>query len=115
VSGGGERQLKLLGRDFGALADASSAANLGRMGASCAQLKLDVDGAQAFAPIPDTRAQRYWAAALKAYARGAADCVTGAHSSSTTLIVRAANEIIAGSNSLDKVTARLSQIAGVGI
>jgi hypothetical protein len=115
VSGGGERQLTLLGRDFGALAEASSAANMTRMGASCAQLKLDVAGAQAFAPIPDTRAQRHWSAALAAYARGAADCVKGTHTSNTPLILRAADEIVAGSNSLDKVTARLNQIAGIGI
>jgi hypothetical protein len=112
VAKGGETQLTTLGTDFGALVKAANAADMPRMGASCDQLRKDVESAQAYAPIPDASAQREWAAALAAYARGATDCVDGAGASNVELITQAANEIMAGSAHLDKVTVRLNDIAG---
>ena len=112
VAKGGEKQMTTLGVDFGALEKAANAADMTTMGASCGQLRKDVESAQAYAPIPDASAQTAWAAALAAYARGATDCVDGAGTANVDLITQAANEIMAGSGSLDKVTARLNEIAG---
>jgi hypothetical protein len=112
VSKGGDQQLTTLGTDFGALEKAANATDMTAMGAGCVQLRKDVASAQAYAPIRDASAQRNWAAALAAYGRGATDCVNGAGSANVDLITQAANEIMAGSNSLDKVTARLNEIAG---
>ena len=82
------------------------------MGAGCVQLRSDVQSAQAYAPIPDASAERNWAAALAAYERGATDCVNGTGAANADMITQAANEIMAGSADLDKVTLRLNQIAG---
>jgi hypothetical protein len=112
VAKGGEKQLTTLGIDFGTLEKAANTADMTTMGASCGQLRKDVESAQAYAPIPDASAQSAWAAALAAYARGATDCVDGAGTANVDLITQAANEIMAGSGSLDKVTARLNEIAG---
>jgi hypothetical protein len=112
VAKGGEKQLTTLGTDFGALEKAANAADMTTMGAGCVQLRKDVDSAQAYAPIPDASAQRNWAAALAAYERGATDCVNGTGTANVDMITQAANEIMAGSASLDKVTARLNEIAG---
>jgi len=112
VAKGGKTQLTTLGTDFGALEKAANAADMPTMGASCDQLRRDVESAQAYAPIPDASAQREWAAALAAYARGATVCVGGAGAANVELITQAANEIMAGSTHLDKVTARLNDIAG---
>ena len=112
VAKGGEKQLTTLGTDFGALEKAANAADMTTMGAGCVQLREDVQSAQAYAPIPDASAQRNWAAALAAYERGATDCVNGTGASNVDMITQAANEIMAGSASLDKVTARLNEIAG---
>jgi hypothetical protein len=112
VAKGGDKELTTLGTDFGALGKAANAADMTTMGAGCDQLRKDVESAQAYAPIPDASAQREWAAALAAYARGAADCVDGAGAANVELITQAANEIMAGSAHLDKVTARLNDIAG---
>jgi len=112
VAKGGEKQLTTLGTDFGALEKAANAADMTTMGAGCQQLRKDVESAQAYAPIPDASAQRNWAAALAAYERGATDCVNGTGTANVDMITQAANEIMAGSASLDKVTARLNEIAG---
>ena len=112
VAKGGEKHLTTLGTDFGALEKAANAADMTTMGAGCVQLRRDVESAQAYAPIPDASAQRNWAAALAAYERGATDCVNGTGAANVDMITQAANEIMAGSASLDKVTTRLNEIAG---
>ena len=112
VTGGGEAELKALGRDFKALETDAKAQNLPAMGSDCKQLGVDVAAGQAYAPIPDTEAQTSWAAALDQYAHGAADCMNGAMTQDYTRITKAATEIQTGSTELDKVTARLNEIAG---
>ncbi|HEU0238181.1 MAG TPA: hypothetical protein VFR11_02725 [Micromonosporaceae bacterium] len=112
VSQGGEKQLTTLGTDFRSLEQAAESADLGSMRTNCVQLGKDVAGAQAYAPIPDASAQREWSAALAAYATGAKDCVAGATTSNVNMISTAADEMIAGSNHLDNVTQRLTEIAG---
>lgn len=110
VAVGGEEDLATLGEDFTVLEQAASAGQLPVMGAGCRQLGIDVRAAQGHAPIPDARAERYWAAALARYARGAADCVAGTGTNDTGLMVKASNEIIEGSDDLDQVTNRLNEI-----
>jgi hypothetical protein len=112
VARGGEKQLAALGTDFGSLEKAAESADLNAMGSECRQLATDVKTAQAYAPIPDATAQHNWSAALAEYAVGAKDCATGAGSSSVDLISQAADKMISGSNYLDKVTERLTAIAG---
>jgi hypothetical protein len=111
VSHGGESQLGALGKDFGTLENAAKAADMSQMAAGCGQLRTDVVAAQAFAPIPDTTAQKAWSAALTSYNKGALDCVNGATAADGTTLTNAANEIADGSAQLDKVTTRLNQIA----
>ncbi len=112
VTGGGEADLTKLGTDFKSLEDAANASDLPQMSASCQQLQGDVQTAQKYAPIPDAAAQKNWASALALYARGAADCVSGADASNSQMLTKASHEITAGSAELDKVTARLAAIAG---
>jgi len=112
VSRGGEKQLTTLGADFTSLQKAAEAADLNAMGSECRQLATDVKAAQAYAPIPDKAAQQNWSAALAEYAVGAKDCAAGASSSNVDMISQAADKMISGSNYLDKVTQRLTDIAG---
>jgi hypothetical protein len=112
VSQGGEAQMTTLGTDFQSLQNSAQAGDLNAMLTDCTKLGTDVKAAQTFAPIPDGAAQQHWSAALAAYSAGAADCVAGAKTSNVQLITSAANQMIAGSNSLDKVTMRLTDIAG---
>jgi hypothetical protein len=112
VKGGGQADLTALGTDFSALEDAANANDLPQMSASCQQLHSDVEQAQKYKPIPDQKAQTFWANALAQYARGATDCIAGADGSNATLMTKASTEITAGSAQLDKVTARLAEIAG---
>jgi len=112
VSGGGESGLDALGSDFSTLEAAANASDLARMSAGCDRLRSDVEMAQQYEPIPDSQAQHDWALALASYARGATDCVAGADTSNANLMTRASSEITSGSAQLDKVTARLNEIAG---
>lgn len=112
VTNGGGDDLNALGSDFSALEKAANANDLAQMSLGCQQLQTDVEAAQAHAPIPDKKAEAAWSLALAKYARGATDCAAGADTSNVTLIRKASNEIIDGSNDLDKVTARLNEIAG---
>jgi hypothetical protein len=112
VARGGDKQLSTLGTDFTSLEKAARAADLNAMGSECRQLATDVKTAQAHAPIPDAYAQHNWSAALAQYAIGAKDCAAGATSSNVDLISQAADKMISGSNYLDKVTQRLTDIAG---
>lgn len=112
VSHGGSASLKALSGDFAALEKAAGAQNMSGIATSCQHLGVDVKAAQAYAPIPDPQAQTAWAAALAQYAAGASDCATGASTLNASLLTKASTEITNGSNDLDTVTARLSQIAG---
>ena len=112
VTNGGETDLDALGSDFFALEDAANSSDLARMSAGCQQLRSDVGAAQQYDPIPDPQAQKAWAVALADYAQAATDCVAGADKSNMDLITKASKEITVGSVELDKVTARLNQIAG---
>jgi hypothetical protein len=112
VLGGGEKDLKALGKDFQELEKAANANDLAAMGTSCQHLKRDVDAAQAYDPIPDKDAQDNWAKALDLYEKGAIDCVNGAKTANTDLFIKASKEIIDGSTALQKVTARLKEISG---
>jgi len=112
VTGGGEADLQRLGTDFKQLEQAANDNDMGAIGASCSTLSADVEKAQAYDPIPDTTAQKHWAAALDQYAHGAADCVAGAAAADANLITQASEEITTGSGELAKVTQRLNEIAG---
>jgi hypothetical protein len=112
VTGGGSDDLKALGRDFTELETAATANDLGKMSAGCDHLLADVTAAQQYDPIPDRAVEKDWADALGLYAQGAQDCSDGARQRDVGLIMRASDEIIAGSTDLDKVTARLKTIAG---
>jgi hypothetical protein len=114
VTNGGATDLKALAADFQSLETAANAGDMPSISKSCTQLQADVENAQAYDPIPDPKAQHDWADALAQYARGATDCVAGAGSPSPSadLITKASTEITTGSDDLNKVTARLNQIAG---
>lgn len=112
VTGGGSTALKSLARDFKDLETAANANDLKAIGGSCTELSADVTTAQHYAPIPDATAERSWAAALAQYAQGATDCMSGAATTNVNLIAKSSNEIIAGSNDLNNVTKRLTEIAG---
>jgi hypothetical protein len=110
VLAGGEKELKALGADFKELEKAANGNDLKGMSTSCQHLKRDVDASQAYDPIPDKEAQDHWAKALDAYEKGANDCIKGAETVNSDLLVKASKEIVAGSTDLEKVTARLKEI-----
>jgi hypothetical protein len=112
VTKGGENNLKTLASDFKNLENAANTENLNAISASCTQLRKDVQSAQAYDPIPDAQAQHNWSAALTDYENGATDCVAGADTQNSTLITKASTEITDGSDQLNLVTTRLSEIAG---
>jgi hypothetical protein len=110
VLGGGEKELKALGSDFKELEKAANGNDLKGMSTSCQHLKRDVDASQAYDPIPDKEAQDHWAKALDAYEKGANDCIKGADTVDSALLIKASKEIVAGSTDLERVTARLKEI-----
>jgi hypothetical protein len=112
VTNGGADNLKKLAADFTDLETAANSNDLGAISTSCGQLRTDVEGAQAYDPIPDAQAQHDWSLALAQYERGATDCVAGADEADESLITKASTEIVAGTNELDLVTARLGAISG---
>jgi hypothetical protein len=112
VLNGGEDDLKALGTDFGELEKAANASDLKAMSTSCKHLQRDVRASQDYDPIPDKKAQTSWSAALNQYEQGAKDCIKGADSVNSDLLIKASQEIIDGSTDLQKVTARLKEISG---
>ncbi len=112
ASGGGGDRLTMLADDFTELETAAEANNLPGISTSCTRLRTDVKSAQAYDPIPDAQAQHDWSLALAQYERGATDCVAGADEANQNLMTKASTEIVAGTNELDLVTARLGEISG---
>jgi hypothetical protein len=112
VLNGGEADLRKLGTDFGELEKAANANDLHAMSTSCKHLQRDVNASQDYDPIPDKQAQASWAKALDLYEQGAKDCIKGADTANSDLLIKASKEIIDGSTDLQKVTARLKEISG---
>lgn len=110
VAGDGEADLETLAEDFTALEQAAAAAAMHDMATDCVNLGADVAAAQRHAPIPDGPAQQHWAATLTLYRLGAGDCVSGATRGDPALLNRASDEIIQGSDELQKVSDRLTEI-----
>jgi hypothetical protein len=110
VGASGEADLEALAEDFTALEQAAVAGSLPGMAAACGRLGSDVEAALGHAPIPDPLAQQSWAATLTLYDLGAHDCVAGATRIDPRLLNRASDEIIQGSDRLQRVIDRLNQI-----
>jgi hypothetical protein len=108
--GGGDTRISALQKDFEAIAQAANSTDLSGVGTGCATLVVDVDRAQQYEAFPDGQAQRYWAAALTLYAKGAADCVQGAEKVDSALLLQANDEIMQGSSELTKATERVQDI-----
>ncbi|NUO58358.1 MAG: hypothetical protein HOV78_16945 [Hamadaea sp.] len=107
---GGDKRLTALQNDFEAIAKAATATDLPAVEASCTTLKTDVDAAQAYAPLPDARAQKAWAASLDLYEKAALDCVAGADQADAQLLLKSNDEMTQGSQELSKATARVQEI-----
>ncbi|WP_405009154.1 hypothetical protein [Kitasatospora sp. NBC_01539] len=80
-SGANSRITQLVSRTTSVLDDieamnagSSSQAGLLHLSSSCARLAHDVEDAEAYAPVPDSRTQGYWKAALGQLGQGASDC-----------------------------------------
>lgn len=107
---GGDKRVTALQKDFEAIATAAGATDVAAVKAGCTTLKTDVDKAQAYAPLPDAAAQKSWAAALDLYEKAAVDCVAGADKQDATLLLKANDEMIKGSEELTKATQRIEDI-----
>jgi hypothetical protein len=107
---GGDKRVTALQTDFEAIARAATATDLAAVKSSCATLKSDVDAAQAYAPLPDARAQKSWAASLELYEKAALDCVAGAGKADTQLLLKSNDEMTQGSKELTTATERIQQI-----
>jgi len=110
VDASGETDLETLAEDFTALEQAAAAGRLPDMATACELLGTDVEAAQRHPPIPDAPAQQAWAATLTLYDLGARDCVTGALRADPTVLGRASDEIVGGSQQLQRMTDRLTAI-----
>ncbi|MFC4133968.1 hypothetical protein ACFOZ4_25435 [Hamadaea flava] len=107
---GGDKRLTALQNDFEAIAKAATATDLPAVKAGCSTLKSDVDAAQAYAPLPDAQAQKFWAASLDLYEKAALDCVAGAEKADSRLLLKSNDEMTQGSRELSRATARVQEI-----
>ncbi|NUT36462.1 MAG: hypothetical protein HOV79_25695 [Hamadaea sp.] len=107
---GGDKRVAALQKDFETIATAAGATDVTAVKTGCTTLKTDVDKAQAYAPLPDAAAQKSWAAALDLYEKAALDCVAGAEKQDPTLLLKANDEMIQGSEQLTKATQRIEDI-----
>lgn len=109
---GGKSRMDQFSTDIDALTTAASNTDTVGVRAACVSLQTDVESAQAYQPFPDSQAQASWAAALAAYARGAADCIAGTDRLDASLINQFNDELGTGNGDLQQVAARINQING---
>lgn len=106
---GGNDRLTALNTDFTQLStDANN--NPGNVAADCQQISADTNKAAAYQHVPDTAAQKHWAAALADFKHGAADCTQGVNNSDTAQMAKGANEISAGNTQVLAVAKRFTAI-----
>lgn len=72
---GGLEHINTVGKDFGAVSAAATAADVTGVHIACMSLLTDVHAAQRFKSVPDAEAQRDWASALSQSEASATDCM----------------------------------------
>jgi hypothetical protein len=110
--GGGLTLLDSISTDMGAITDAGKATDAVAMNTACVSLQVDVESAQAYAPIPDAQTQQSWAAGLAQAARSAGDCITATRTQDAQLLLQASAEIKEAGNRFVDATKRIKVLAG---
>jgi hypothetical protein len=76
----------------------------------CRALSRDVRTAQDYGPIPDPQAQSHWAFALKLWGQAGTQCVTAAHTRTSSLFTQSTAELTDGATEVSKMTTRLHEL-----
>jgi hypothetical protein len=109
-AGGARSVLIGIARDLTEIDTAGNPYDALAMGHGCAALQGDVHAMQAYAPIPDTQAQTFFAAWLAQLAHAATDCVAATHNDNQPLLNQAAQDLRNGEDQSSKLNARLAQL-----
>ena len=105
---GGKDLIALLTGDIANLSTDDGNQDSDMVNTDCIQLTGDVSRAQAYAPVPDPRAQTSWSSALTTLHQGYMDCNGGYSDSDTAEVAKGVAEIKSAAAALADVTTRVS-------
>jgi hypothetical protein len=94
------------------VAQQAGAENFSGAAQACAGLATAVSNEEANGPIPDRRAEKWFAKALSKYDTAAAECQAGASTQNVSALIQAANDMNMGTTDLDKVTDVIKTLSG---
>jgi hypothetical protein len=94
------------------VAQQAQAENFSGAAQACAGLATAVSNEKANGPIPDHRAEKWFARALSKYDTAAAECQAGASTLNVSALTQAANDMNLGTRDLGRVTVVIKALSG---
>ena len=94
------------------VAQQAQAQNFSGAAQACAGLATAVSNEKANGPIPDHRAEKWFARALSKYDTAAAECQAGASTLNGSALTQAANDMNLGTRDLGKATVVIKALSG---
>ena len=114
-TGGGRDVVSSFEADSTAIATAAQAVDENALSTGCVDVQLDVVKAQQYAPVPESATQTEWSAALTSYSNAATDCTAGITAQGSSLVLKAGDELTAGTAAVQMVAQRIKAIGdGLG-
>jgi hypothetical protein len=109
---GGQDGLNSIVTALGAISTDGQAGNFSAVAQDCQQLSTAIANTQAAGPIPDRRAEKWFAKALALYSEAAAQCTAGADTQDASAIEQATAEMSQGDVYLTKTTRVIKALNG---